>query len=306
LISEASGWVKRGRIFEPAGQAPWIGTHAALPVVEPIDRGHRVYFCSRDSAGRSQIGYGELARGATQIDRVSPEPVLRPGSLGVFDDAGVTTSCLVRRDDRAYLYYTGWSRGVSVPFYLNIGLAISEREGPFQRISAAPLLDRIAADPYLSASPWVLVESNLWRMWYVSGTGWETINGQPRHNYHIKYAESPDGLHWVRTGAVAIDYGEGEYAFGRPCVMRDPGSGRYRMWFSVRGDAYRLGYAESVDGLVWERNDRQAHVPLSASGWDSEMITYPVVFAEGGSLHMLYNGNSYGQTGIGLATWALC
>ena len=156
----------------------------------------------------------------------------------------------MRRDDRVYLYYTGWSRGVSVPFYLNIGLAISAQDGRFHRVSAAPLLDRIVLDPYLNASPWVLVEANVWRMWYVSGTGWETINGQPRHNYHIKYAESSDGLHWIRTGAVAIDYGEGEYAFGRPCVMHDRDAARYRMWFSVRGDAYRLGYAESVDGIT--------------------------------------------------------
>jgi hypothetical protein len=304
LTSEASGWIKRGRIFEPANQAPWVGTHAALPVVEPIDRGHRVYFCSRDPEGRSQIGYGELAQGAIQIDRLAPEPVLRPGSLGAFDDAGVTTACLVRRDDRAYLYYTGWSRGVSVPFYLNIGLAISEQDGPFRRISAAPLLDRIDVDPYLSASPWVLAEAGVWRMWYISGTGWELINGRPRHNYHIKYAESPDGLHWTRTGAVAIDYSQGEYAFGRPCVLHDLRSGLYRMWFSVRGDAYRLGYAESGDGIVWQRDDTRAELPLSPNGWDSEMITYPVVFAQDRTLHMLYNGNGYGQTGIGLATWA--
>ena len=303
MTSEAFNWIKRGRIFEPSGQAPWIGTHAALPVVEPTDRGHRVYFCSRDILGRSHIGYGELATGATQLDRISPEPVLRPGSLGAFDDAGVTTACVVRHDDRAFLYYTGWSRGVSVPFYLNIGLAISEQDGPFHRISAAPLLDRMALDPYLNASPWVLVEANVWRMWYVSGTGWETINGQPRHNYHIKYAESSDGLHWLRTGAVAIDYGEGEYAFGRPCVMHDRAAARYRMWFAVRGDAYRLGYAESVDGITWERDDRRAHLPLSPSGWDSEMITYPVVFAADGTLQMLYNGNDYGRTGIG---WATC
>jgi hypothetical protein len=304
LTSETVGWVKRGRIFEPAGQASWIGTHAALPVVEPIARGHRVYFCSRDEAGRSQIGYAELATGTNRMDRVAHEPVLRPGSLGAFDDAGVTTSCLIRHDDRTYLYYTGWSRGVSVPFYLNIGLATSEGGGPFLRVSAAPLLDRIAVDPYLSASPWILVEGGVWRMWYVSGTGWQMLDGQPRHNYHIKYAESNDGIHWIRTGTVAVDFGAGEFAFGRPCVLRDDQNGRYRMWFSVRGDAYRLGYAESLDGLGWQRDDTRANLPPSSSGWDSEMITYPVVFAEDGTLQMLYNGNGYGRTGIGLATWS--
>jgi len=295
-------WSRRGRIFEPAGQAPWIGTHAALPVVEPIDRGHRVYFCSRDARGRSQIGYGELERGSTELVGLSPAPVLGPGELGAFDDAGVTTACVVREAGRALLYYTGWSLGVSVPFYLNVGLAISDHDGAFQRVSTAPLFDRIDVDPYLSASPWVLVEDGLWRMWYVSGTGWHMVDGRPRHNYHIKYAESRDGQRWVRAGAVAIDYGEGEFAFGRPCVIRDEELGRYRMWYSVRGDTYRLGYAESTDGIVWRRFDDRAGMPLSETGWDSEMITYPAVFRDRGSLHMLYNGNDYGRSGIGLAT----
>jgi hypothetical protein len=185
---------------------------------------------------------------------------------------------------------------------LSIGLAISEHGGQFRRLSAAPLLDRIAVDPYLNASPWILVEDGRWRMWYVSGTGWKMVDSRPRHYYHIKRAESADGLDWVRTGAVAIDYGDGEFAFGRPCVLRDSETRRYRMWFSVRGDAYRLGYAESIDGIVWERDDERANLPLSPSGWDSEMITYPVVFADNGRLQMLYNGNDYGRSGIGLAT----
>lgn len=298
------GWTKRGRIFEPAGQARWIGTHAALPVADPIEQGYRVYFSSRDEHGRSHIGYGHLRMdGAVRgIDRISAEAVLRPGPLGAFDDAGVTSACLVHHAGRALLYYTGWSRGVSVPFYLQIGVAVSESDTEFRRLSLAPLLDRSAVDPYLAASPWIIVEGSLWRMWYVSGTGWETMDGQVRHNYHIKYAESRDGLSWTRTGVVCIDYAAGEFAFGRPCVIFDRERRRYRMWYSVRGDTYRLGYAESDDGLVWDRCDHDAGLWLSPDGWDSEMITYPVVFDDRGTLHMLYNGNGYGRSGIGMAT----
>ena len=54
-------WVKRGLIIEPAQQAPWIGTHAALPVVRRIDDRDRVYFSSRDAAGRSIIGYADVS-----------------------------------------------------------------------------------------------------------------------------------------------------------------------------------------------------------------------------------------------------
>jgi hypothetical protein len=297
------GWTKRGRIFEPAGQASWIGTHAALPVVEPTDHGYRAYFSSRDQQGRAQIGYGELAVDPhIELGHISAEPVLRPGTLGTFDDAGVTTACLVQHHGRTYLYYTGWSLGVSVPFYLNVGLAISDGGMQYRRLSAAPLLERCAVDPYLTASPWVVVEASVWRMWYVSGTAWEMIAGHPRHKYHIKYAESRDGCHWVRSGIVCIDYAGDEFAFGRPCVIRDSALGRYRMWYSVRGEAYRLGYAESTDGLVWERQDDRAGLPVSQTGWDSEMIAYPVVFPHRETLQMLYNGNGYGRTGIGLAT----
>jgi hypothetical protein len=34
-------WVKQGLIVEPGGQADWVGTHAALPVVSPAGHRHR-------------------------------------------------------------------------------------------------------------------------------------------------------------------------------------------------------------------------------------------------------------------------
>ncbi len=165
-------WAKDGVILAPAGQAPWVHTHAALPVVVTAGGGrHRLLFSSRDAGNRAHIGGAAMS-----LDRpldppaVDPTPLLSPGDLGAFDDAGVTSSCLVEAAGRHYLFYTGWALGVSVPFYLNAGLAISDDGGrTFARSSAAPLLDRDATDPYLTASPWVLVEGGTWRMWYVVG-----------------------------------------------------------------------------------------------------------------------------------------
>ena len=294
-------WVKRGLIIQPAQQAPWIGTHATLPAVRRIDERDRVYFSSRDAAGRSHIGYADVSLERADLLSVSPAPVLSPGRLGAFDDAGVTSSCVVDHGHRTYCFYTGWTLGTSVPFYLNAGLAWSDNGGlTFERVSTAPLLDRSAVDPYLTASPWVIVEDGTWRMWYVSGTEWTETPEGPRHHYLIKYAESRDGLRWERTGIVCLDYrSEEEFAFGRPCVLRD--GNLYRMWYSYRGPYYRIGYAESADGIVWTRLDSTNVVPPSSSGWDSEMTTYPVVVRRGDRLYMLYNGNGYGRTGIGLA-----
>jgi hypothetical protein len=37
------------------------------------------------------------------------------------------------------------------------------------------------------------------KTWYTSGTIWKIINGKPEISYHIKYAESIDGINWVRN-----------------------------------------------------------------------------------------------------------
>ncbi|SDW04998.1 hypothetical protein SAMN05421783_101221 [Thiocapsa roseopersicina] len=77
------------------------------------------------------------------------------------------------------------------------------------------------------------------------------------------------------------------------------------MWYSFRGqsnvETYRMGYAESDDGLMWKRLDSEVGIDVSDTGWDSEMICYPRVFRHRDSLYMLYNGNGYGKTGFGLA-----
>jgi hypothetical protein len=299
-------WRKQGLLFEKPRGLSWANSHAALPVAltdgdsNPI----RLLFSSRDAEGRSRVAGARLDLAGSAGVTFSEKPLLDLGELGAFDDSGVTTSCCVRQDDRLYLFYTGWSLGVTVPFYLSIGCAISEDGGrTFSRVARAPVVGRNPVDPLLTASPWVLVEGGRWRMWYVSGTEWTDGPDQPRHRYNIRYAESPDGLDWDCSGHVCVDYRDsGEYAIARPCVIRD--GSLYRMWYSYRGPSNRIGYAESADGLSWERKDGEVGIDVSPSGWDSEMIEYPCVFDHQGARHMLYNGNGYGKSGVGHATLA--
>ena len=295
-------WIKKGLVFEPPKNLAWMTTHAALPVVDRVEDHYRVYVSGRNEKGMAQIGYFEFdAEGPKEILRVSDKSLIGLGPLGTFDDSGVTSSWLVNQNCRKYQYYSGWSLGRTVPFYLYVGLAISDDGGQsFQKVSNSPVLDRNEVDPYLTASPCVLVENGVWRMWYVSGTKWEMENEKPKHYYHIKYAESSDGIRWDRKGVVCIDYkSTDEYAIARPCVVKK--DGLYRMWYSYRSEAYKIGYAESEDGLSWIRKDEEVGIDVSKSDWDSEMICYPYVWEHKGEEYMLYNGNGYGRTGIGLA-----
>jgi hypothetical protein len=297
-------WVAPRRIFPPAGAAlpPWIGGFGALPfAVRTGEREARVFFSGRDPLNRAQIGACTVDLDDLVVDprSITEEALVAPGPAGAFDESGCSMSCIVRDGDRWLLYYTGWVLGRTVPFYLAVGLAVSDDCGrTFRKHSLAPVLDRGHADPFLTASPSILREGDLWRMWYISATHWEASAEGPRHHYLIKYAESADGLSWHRDGGVAIPFGPREHAMGRPHVVAEDGG--YRMWFCVRGDRYRLACAESRDGFDWQRVDDQ-FVPPPRAGWDDAMQAYPAVLLHRGRGILFYNGNGYGATGFGCA-----
>lgn len=295
-------WIKKGLLVTPRADLDWMSMSTMVPFADPIGHGaYRVYFSGRDTKGRSRTGYFELdLSGSARVSYLHPWPVLDLGALGTFDDSGVVSYAVVDAGGVKHLYYGGWTLGVTVPYYFSIGLATSTGARAFRRSSEAPILSRDGADPFLNGAPSILIENGTWRMWYASGTGWISRDGQTVPAMHIKYAESRDGIHWGREGAVCVEAdGREEYALVRPCVLRR--DGLYRMWYSCRGDRYRIGYAESRDGYSWDRKDDEAGIGVSADGWDSDMVEYAHVFDHEGRLCMLYNGNGYGRTGIGLA-----
>lgn len=296
-------WRKLGQVFCAKGEHPWMLTHAANPVAE--HRGgdvFRIYFSARDANRRAHIGYVDIDLSAPQrVLALSDTPVIAPGAIGTFDDSGVSMGCLVSHGGRRYLYYLGWNLGVTVPWRNAIGLAVSEGpDAPFERVSQAPVMDRHHHDPFSISYPWVMVDEGRWRMWYGSNLSWGSGERQEEMAHLFKSAESDDGVVWTRDGRIVLDFQDpAEYAMSKPTVVRD--ADRYRMWYSYRGAAYRIGYAESIDGRVWERRDSEAGIAPADAGWDAQSVCYPCVFDHGGERFMVYNGSRYGDTGFGLA-----
>jgi hypothetical protein len=304
-------WAKHGPIFRADGQYPWMAHHACPPVPDRIAEDRlRIYFAPRDEQGRSRAAFIDVdpAEPST-VHHVHDRPVLDLGKLGAFDDSGVMPTSIVDVDGAKYLYYIGWNRGVTVPYRNSVGLAVSTDGGvTFERAFDGPIVDRTREEPYFTASPFVLRDGDTFRMWYASGTGWLVVDDHPEPLYVIKHAESGDGIEWRRSNVTCIAPAHAEEVNARPWVMRGPDG--YRMWYCHRGSrgyrhdprtSYRIGYAESSDGIVWSRRDDEAGIDVSPDGWDSEMITYPSVYEHEGTLHLLYNGNGFGETGIGHA-----
>ena len=299
-------WEKKGLVFKPEGQYDWVKTHAMLPIADHLGGDlYRIYFSGRDAQNRSLTGHVEIDITRPQeILKISPEPVLGLGSLGAFDDNGVSPTWMVNHQGHKYLYYFGWNKGSLVRAAEVSGLAISKDQGEtFQRFSRAPVIDRTDAEPYqILVISCILIEGGIWRMWNDSADEWQTPE-LPRYN--IKYAESTDGIHWVRKGIVSVDYKcRDESRVSRASVIKE--NDIYKMWhcYAMNNGGYQMGYAESADGYRFERKDDRLTIQVSDSGWDSEMVCYPHVFVHKGQKMMLYCGNGYGRTGFGLAVEA--
>lgn len=298
-------WTKLGLIFRPDGAQAWMRSHAAVPTPFPLGGSrYRVYFSSRDDRQRSSVGYFEVDLDRPdQVLDVSPAPVLTPGPIGHYDADGIYAESVVPGGDEVWLYAIGVNTGHTPPlFYASIGLAVSRDGGrSFAKHTRAPIMSRSDHDPCLVTAPFVLRDAGRWRMWYVAGTAWtEEAHGLQSH-YHVKYAESDDGVTWRREGRSCVTpAGPGETNVARLWVV--PDGGRYRGWYSASGaGGYRIGYAESPDGLTWTRLDHLAGLPLSLDGWDSKAQAYPAVVRHGDRWFMFYNGNAFGRDGIGLA-----
>jgi len=306
-------WEKRGLIFAPDGKYEWNKSHAQVPVVDIMEDKWRIYYATRNLNGKSLVSYFDVeVENPKNILYVHDHPILSFGRLGTFDEDGIMPSSIVTVGEKKFLYYIGWSQRKSVPYQNNIGLAISPDGGnTFEKYSEGPIIGINHIDPFFTGTIYVLKENDSFKGYYLSCTGWKIVNDRPESMYVLKYASSIDGVNWHRENKIAIPFkNENEGGLVSASVIKSK-SGKYLMWFGHRNyfdfrknplNSYRIGFAESNDGLAWFRNDEKSGIDISDAGWDSEMISYPNVLQSGNKLYLFYNGNNFGKSGIGFAT----
>ncbi|RYC30014.1 hypothetical protein D3273_20995 [Lichenibacterium minor] len=301
------GWVKKGRIFNPDGSGDWMHNSVLTPTPLLLgDETIRIYASFRDREGRGRIGFLDLdARDPSRILSVGRVPVLDLGRPGCFDDNGMLLGDIVRVGDQVYMYYVGFQITRQVKFLAFSGLAISVDGGKsFERVSSAPVMDRVDNGLFIRAIHTVLAEGDVFRIWYAAGNGWRTIDGVDYPEYDIRYTESPDGRHFPDAcGRPVLGCGPGEYRIGRPRVRKVDGGYEMRFTFDTLDKQYTTGKAYSTDGLSWTRSD-EVDVPRSASGWDSREVSYPCVLDTPHGRYMFYGGNGMGRDGFGYAVWS--
>lgn len=220
-------------------------------------------------------------------------PVLKPLGEPHWEGARLNQPRLAKVTDTHWrMYYTGWGQGL-----WRMGLAESFDGGvTWKRYSDDPILPlgpKGSFDSEAACVPMVVKSGNLWKMWY-------TGSQNRKESINICYATSSDGIHWNKhsENPVLSTIKDSQWETGvisRPFVLEEDGI--VKMWYSMRGPTYRIGYAESLDGIHWERSPISPILDVSPSGWDHDMVEYPEIDIVNGVYRMWYCGNGFGTVG---------
>ncbi|MFY9084684.1 hypothetical protein [Aliarcobacter cryaerophilus] len=299
-MKEVLIWEKLGRIIT-SSHLEGIGISHPIPsFVEKINKENyiKIYFNTRDKNNRSELRSLLLDINSLEVSEIS-NTLFKYGDIGTFDEHGVEVCSTIDLEDEKLLFYQGWSRSSSMPSICSIGLA-RMKNSKVDRVFYGPILTKSSKEPYDCAAPFVLKVKNTYFMYYSSVDSIQMINGKLTQKYNIKIATSDDAINWAKLDKIAINYEkEEEYAFGRPFVLID--GNIFKMWYCYKGDNYRIGYAESFDGIHWIRKDEINIFNKNSEEWDLDMQEYPLIFDYNENRYLLYCGNDYGKTGIGLS-----
>ena len=296
-------WSKLGLIIGTNSKVSWLaggsGPCCAIPNKQDtsiVD----LYVSGRDIKNRSRIGLIRYNLKKLSITEIIDCPVIDLGDIGTFDQNGTSYPFVVREKNRLLMYYTGWIKGVHVPWYNDLGLALSKDGISFKKFSKSPIFFRNNLDYLNIGSCCALIDNYHWRMWYTRFEKWNDKSSTHPFFYNIKSAYSTNGINWQPDNLININFkNNDEYVISKPHVLKI--NNKYIMWYCFRGKYYELGFAISNDGLNWKRFDERVGISVSEKGWDSEMICYPHVFDGGKYFYMFYCGNKYGVEGLGLA-----
>jgi hypothetical protein len=244
-------WIKKGLLFCPDGKSTWNQkgyAHVVCADTSYEDK-LRLYYSARDKQGRCQASFIDLdSTNLSNILYVHPDPILDLGEPGTFDDCGIMPTWFMQNGAEKWLYYIGWTVRNTIPYHNALGLASSRDGIHFTKKFTGPIISTTATEPFFNGSACFLFDEGKYKVWYLNCT------------------------HWIEDAEVM-----------EPC--------------------YHIKYAESTDGINWNRLDEQVGIDVSENpvDWDYSMIEYPLVINHKGEKIMFYNGNHFGQTGVGYA-----
>ena len=243
-----------------------------------------------------RIGYATSTDGIVW-EKHPENPVLDLGASGTWDDEYAYQPTVLFNGTEYQMWYAGYDGSTNY----RIGYATSSDGIVWEKYPDNPVLEPGVSgtwDDHHVGTPTALFDGTEYQMWYAGDDG---------PNRRIGYATSTDGIVWEKhPDNPVLDLGASgtwdDYVVYTPTVLFD--GTKYQMWYGgYDGSNYRIGYATSTDGIVWEKHPENPVLDLGASGtWDDYHVHSPTVLFAGAGYQMWYSGGDGSTYRIGYAT----
>ncbi len=258
----------------------------------------RIFFNSRDSENRSSIYSIDLLPQSLEPDYASVSLQHAYGNETSYFSHGISVGQLFDFHGERLLSVMGWKCYRDKHWEGRIGSITLDADGNLTKLVSRPWMDLDEADPISLSYPAVFEDEDSKSIWYGSTSTWDAGNGEMIHV--LKEAKlSQDGKIIKSDKALPFVLGSAQ-AFSRPAIVKI--GTKFLMAYSFRGNTSKYSIGFMHIGNVGSASHLGGILPFlpSNNAWESEMVEYPSFFSFNDHLYMLYNGNSFGRTGIGM------
>ena len=289
-------WTKYSEnpVLDLGADGEWDDTHVADPSVILNNDVYQMWYEGHDGSNW-RIGYATSDDGITWTKHHN-NPVLDLGADGEWDDQSAGDPTVLFDNGIYKMWYKG-NDGAT----WRIGYATSDDGINWTKHPSNPILnlgDDGEWDDTHVGDPCVLLDNNVYRMWY---------RGNDVSNTRIGYATSDDGINWTKyPNNPVLDLGSDgawdDANHEKPSVLLD--NEVYKIWYSGSdGTNWRIGYAVSLDGISWTKYAQNPVVDLGADGeWDDLHVYGRSILLDNGLYKMWYSGHDGANLRIGYAT----
>jgi hypothetical protein len=276
-------FIKKGLIYN--------GCHCQLPTIDETEKFLNIYVGDRNEKNKSFIRQIKLDKNNLNKILDISENIFEI-SLQEFDSDGQMPSEIVKHNNNKFLFYTGWHINGS-KYHHSICMAKMENNKWIKHNK--PIIEPNEKNNFLNSSPKIIKNNNYFMMYFISGEDagdWTCYGPQ----YKIWIAFSNDCINWTKE---KINFPRKELEiFSRPFVFQREGLFHMLYTWMILGKIknYKIGYANSEDGLNWIRvNNNILEQP--SYEWDNESVAFPYIWRN----YVFYSGNKFGKSGFGYA-----
>jgi hypothetical protein len=260
----------------------------------------RIYFNSRDTMNRSEVWSVDFDLQAMQIVESSLKVQLDyRGKFPQYCQNGISLGSVFTLSNERFIGFMGWYVPHRKHWVGEIGRLRIDSEFNLELFDSSPWIGISPDDPVSLSYPAVQEVKGGSDIWYGTTRTWDAGNGEMLHTLERSHLDHYGAI--TKTQAV-VPYQLGEaQAFSRPSLINAGGVTLFSYSFRGNQNKYQIAVRtmEAIGESV-EFGEPSVFSPGQIA-WENEMVEYPYMVQYQGKIFMLYNGNSFGKSGIGLA-----